>query len=455
MQCPKIFAMRRNLSVRLSAAAALLLSTVVAAEGLRLQQAVARTLANDPWLAAQVHRQEQHNAAALAAAQWPDPTLSFGLVNLAADTLDFNQEPMTQLRVGLNQRVPRGDTPALKKQRIELNRLHIDALADLRVNGLRAEVAGVWLSLWQAEQSMLLIARERPLFEQLVDVVQAGYGAAMRGTSQQDLLRAQLELTRLDDRLIQLRAERDAHWQRLQTLMRNGADDRALPTPDETAALTAGPAHLPGPDAAQLRRWQENPAAFRQRALQHPSLQALAQRVAMAEAEVALAREQRKPQWTLNAGYGYRDDAPGRIERSDFLSLGFSVDLPLWPEKRQDAGVRAALAGAEAVRSEHAAQLKAMHSEFVELTARLQRQQQRAALHRHTLLPQLQQHAEAALHAYSNESAQFAEAVRARIAEVNARIDALMIDTECLKLQVQINRLLDWPSNAEIQENTP
>ena len=54
----------------------------------------------------------------IAAGQLPDPQLTIGIANLATDTFAFNQEPMTQLKVGVSQMFPRGESRALKQQQL-------------------------------------------------------------------------------------------------------------------------------------------------------------------------------------------------------------------------------------------------------------------------------------------------------------------------------------------------
>jgi hypothetical protein len=56
--------------------------------------------------------------------------------------------------------------------------------------------------------------------------------------------------------------------------------------------------------------------------------------------------------------------------------------------------------------------------------------------------------AEASLTAYNNDDGDFAEAVRARIAELNAKIDALGIAVERLQVITHMNYLLAGKTNA-------
>ena len=64
----------------------------------------------DPQVAASQARALALSESAVADGQLPDPKLRFGVYNLPTDTFDFDQEPTTQLRLGIQQAFPRGDT---------------------------------------------------------------------------------------------------------------------------------------------------------------------------------------------------------------------------------------------------------------------------------------------------------------------------------------------------------
>ena len=76
-------------------------------------------------------------------------------------------------------------------------------------------VGSLWLDAYRVQQSITFIENNRSLFEQLADVAQASYSSALGKTRQQDIVRAQLELTRLDDRLDILAQQQNAYLGRL------------------------------------------------------------------------------------------------------------------------------------------------------------------------------------------------------------------------------------------------
>ena len=76
-------------------------------------------------------------------------------------------------------------------------------------------VSQLWLKTYLAQESIALIEKDRPLFEQLADVAEAGYSSTLGRIRQHDIIRAQLELTRLDDRLTVLRQKQETFIEKL------------------------------------------------------------------------------------------------------------------------------------------------------------------------------------------------------------------------------------------------
>ena len=153
----------------------------------------------------------------------------------------------------------------------------------------------------------------------------------------------------------------------------------------------------------------------------------------------------------MSASYGYRDDDPAGADRADFFSFGVSFDVPLFTAKRQDHGIRSAVATAESVRTERALLLRELAAGLSAQHARLQRLDQREALYASRLLSQMSEQAEASLAAYTNDDGDFAEVVRAKIAELNANIDAIGIKVERQKTIAQLNYFLASSHDLEGQ----
>jgi outer membrane protein TolC len=401
---------------------------------LELHDAVEMAQRNDPWLRGSEFRQQAVAENSVAAGELPDPVVTVGFANLPTDTFDFNQEPMTQFKVGITQEFPRGESRALQRKRLSLlGAQHPLQRADRQAR-VAVQVTGLWLECWQAQETIRLIEEHRHLFEHLVDVAESSYVNTLGRTRQQELVRAQLELTRLEDRLTVLH-------QQLET-SRAGLGEWVSRDPSPPGTGLSLPVTLPQlalTDPAVLSAAHPELAPL---LLAHPAIRSLETRVEAQEAGIALAEQKYKPKWSVNASYGYRDDDPLGTDRADFFSIGVSFDLPLFPAQRQDREVQSAIATTEAVRTEKALALRSMLAALETQRARLLRLEQRRTLYRSRLLSEIHEQAEASLTAYTNDEGDFAEVVRARIAELNARIDAVAIEVERLKTISQLNYFL-------------
>jgi hypothetical protein len=418
-----------------------------APKGLTLQAAVKAAQENDPWLVQNKHSQDAVESKSVAAGTLPDPTVSLGLANFPTDTFDINQEPMTQVKIGVTQMIPRGDSLDIKQQQLKMIGSQFPYQREERRAITAVTVGQLWLDAYKAQQSIALIEKDRPLFEQLADVAEASYSTAMGKTRQQDIVRAQLELTRLDDRLTMLQQQKEMFIEELSGWFRDYfrqeysiGETAGYTEQYESLRLTQGL-----PEVAMLKEELYTAVGkikaeelFRYFSM-HPSIQAVEQQIEASKLGIDLARENYKPMWGVSANYGYRDDGSAMGDRADFVSLGISFDLPVFTKNRQDKELQSAVSQTEAVKAGKWALVRKMIAGFEKNRTRLKRFNERQLLYREQLLPQMHEQAEASLTAYTNDDGDFAEVVRARIAELNARIAALDIEVERQKTIVQLN----------------
>ncbi|PFG54463.1 outer membrane protein TolC [Marinobacter sp. LV10R520-4] len=398
----------------------LLTSLGVSAEPtLALEDAIDIAIRGDPWSAQSIYLQRALLDESVAAGALPDPRITLGAANLPTDTFDTGQEGMTQATIGLSQRFPRGDSRSLARaKKIEL----AESQSFQRENRQELVVRSVtylWLELWKAQESIRIIDNNRGLFEQLADVAEAGYTSTLTGSRQQDIIRGSLELTRLDDRLTGLHSQLETAQEELGEWV--GADTFRLRVSERVPSnLLAKVVNTPSYTNGNA-------------AITHASIRATDQLIDAGSLDIELARQAYKPEWTVSAQYGYRDQTTGGQDRADLFSVGIGFDLPFFTGNRQDRTVSAAIARVEAAKSDRMLQVRRLTAEARAAAARINRLDDRIMLYQQTLLPQIAEQANAALSAYNNDDGDFAEAVRARIAELNAQVDFIQMTAERAK----------------------
>lgn len=430
---------------------------------LSLGEAVTAAQLNDPWLVGNRHSQDAIESMSVAAGTLPDPKVSLGLANMPIDTFDFNQEPMTQFKVGVTQMFPRGKSLEVKRKQLEAIGSEFPFQRQDRKAKVVVTVSQLWLDAYKAQESIELIENDRPLFEQLADVAEASYASAYGKTRQQDIVRAQLELTRLDDRLTVLKQKQEMFLEKLsEWLSEYFREEYSDSSPAKTTTLWSKLVlEKNRPDIRMLQgllylaKKEIDPQEMVEYLLKHPALLALGRKIEASKIGVDLAREKYKPAWGVNASYGYRDEDPNGKDRADFVSLGFSFDLPYFTNNRQDKEVQSSISQSEAVKTKKWALLRKMIAGFEKTRAKLHRLNERHLLYQDQLLPQMDEQAEASLTAYTNDDGDFAEVVRSRIAELNAQIVALGIYVERQKSIIELNYYFMENADDIIANNSP
>ncbi|TPH18513.1 TolC family protein [Litorilituus lipolyticus] len=413
------------------------------AEPLTLKKSIQLAWQNDPWLNGNKHSQKALELKSDAEGTLDDPKISMAIANLPTNGFDFQQEAMTQFKLGISQTFERGNSLSIKQKQLRFEAEQYPLMRADRKAKVAVKVGQLWLDLFRVNQSIALIEQNRSLFEQLGQVAEASYGSGVGRTRQQDIVRAQLELTRLEDKLYQLSEQqgsiqgRLAPWLFDVQLEQKSMADSAL-KPSVMISNLLPNIDLLASEPMQASR-QENHHVLVGYFAHHPAVKAMDKKVDMSEASTELAKQKYQPQWGVNASYGYRDDDPFGQSRADLFSVGVTFDLPLFTENKQDKSVMSSYSQTQAVKTEKQLLLREMLTGFFSAKERLLRLNKRLDLYKDKLLPQIHDQVQASLTAYTNEAGDFAEVVRARIAVLTAQLEQLSIDVTKQKLILEIN----------------
>lgn len=388
-------------------------ASVVHAEprpALTLDEAERLALEQEPGRAAYVARAEALEEQAVAAGQLPDPRLRVGLANFPIERGGFTTEAMTQAQIGFQQSFPPGQSRAVATRHFRSLAQEMTENADARGRDVLTSVRTAWLESYYWDRAQSIVAESRPFFADLVTVTLSLYAVGSR--DQLDVLRSELELSRLDDRLIDIDRQRARGRASLAEWLPSEADR---------------------PIAESLPNWNQVPVLedLKSRLDSHPALRAADARIAAREAGIDLARERYKSGWMLDVGYGYRDgNLPNGDPRSDFLSVAFMVDLPFFRRNRQDRALAAAFSERRAADESKEEQSRRLASQLDAEYARWQQLTRRIELYDRLILDQARDHARAALLAYQSEAGDFADVMRGYIDELNTRLDYLRLQVE-------------------------
>lgn len=283
-----------------------------------------------------------------------DPRLSYEASNLPTGAFDFTSTPLSGNQLELRQKLP---FPGLLSSRRAAAQSGAQAasldLADRELL-VASAVESAWAELAFAQRALDITERNVALLRQLAATAESRYrvGAGL----QQDVLRAQVELTAL----LQERLRRVA------AIARAGALLTALLDLSESAPL---PRTEPLAVAVPELRLEALVAAAEAR---NAGLRALDAKVAEARSRIRAAELEGYPDVDLGVGYRVRAKVAGDpVNGDDFVSAGVTVRLPVNRAKwrARVAEQRALLRQAEAdYRATHAAvraSLGRFHAELV------------------------------------------------------------------------------------------
>lgn len=432
---------------------------------LSFEKAIKSAQKNDPWLTGNIHKQRSIESMSTAVSTLPDPKVSIGLANLPTNGFDFGQEGMTQAKIGIAQMFPRGDTLDIKSQQLRIQSEAFPFQRQDREAKVAVTVGNLWLDAYRVQRSIALIEKNRSLFEQLADVAEASYSSALGKTRQQDIVRAQLELTRLEDRLDKLAQQKNRYEGMLSQWLTRLSDGKTTVNQSvEDAVLYSDfslhnivlSQQLPKIDLlnanlVQAKHWLQ-PQELVSYFSSHPSVTAVDKKVRATKTGINLAKQKYQPEWGVSASYGYRADDPMGNSRANLFSVGVTFDLPLFTENRQDKEVQSAISKTEAVKTEKILLLRQLLGSYSSAKGRLLRLKDRLELYKSKLLPQIHDQAEASLTAYTNDDGDFSEVVRSRIAVLNAEIDELTLKVEEQKILLELNYLFIGNSNSAFKQ---
>jgi len=289
-----------------------------------MSDAVAVALQDNPNLAEMQSRYRALKEIPSQRGTLPDPVLSLNAMNLPTDTFHVGQEGMTQMQIGISQALPFPGKLALREQASEFDAQAAGYSAEETRVRLISTVRSSWWQLYYLDRSLAVVDSNQSLLRNFVQVARTKYEVA--DGLQQDVLMAQLELSKLIDQKIQLQAVRRSQAIQLNLLM-GVSPDAGVRLPEKVDE------NLPTLAAEQV---------LYQRAANHrPLLQQMASHVESAQARLSLAEKEYYPDFKLGLAYGERrGDHPNGDSRPDLLSVMFSVNLPLHTDRRQSSAVK-------------------------------------------------------------------------------------------------------------------
>ncbi len=303
----------------------LVLSCIVDAKPanlLSLQAAIDRAVQDNPSLAQIQARSEALAAIPSQVGTLPDPVISFNALNLPVNSFDLAQENMTQMQGGISQDIPFPGKLSLREQAASYQaEAATYDVAEARLRLVR-DVKKAWWAHFYLDRALEIIILNQNLLRQFVEIASTKY--AVGEGLQQDVLLAQLELSKLLDTEIRLTGAINTTKAQLNALLDQPAN-HLFSLPEETKE--------------SLPVLQTQSRLFAQAKDYRAILASRRKSINAAQSRLELAKKDFFPDFKVGAFYSGRMDTPSGQERADLLSLKLSMTVPIFAASKQAKAV--------------------------------------------------------------------------------------------------------------------
>ena len=368
--------------------------------------AVDTALRDNPGLAEIMARASAMAAIPSQLGTLPDPEISFSALSLPVDSFALQQEAMTQLQFGISQTVPfpgkLGLMEAAATHEAEAAARDVDEARLRLVRDVRSE----WWTLAYLRQAQAIVNQNQDLLRDLIKVARTKYSVGQG--LQQDVLLAQLELSKLLDLDLQLQGMRTSERGRLNALLNRQA---------------SAPLHLPAKIDLSLPDLPSTAALYASAVEVRPRLAEQRSQIEAARSRLDLARKDLYPDFNLGASYGVRSgDNPNGSGRADLLSFRVGIKVPLFAGRKQSKAIDQR--NSELMQQTYALQDERVQvlSEITSALADYRRAREQVSLYDSGIIPQARQTVASMFAGYQVSKVDFLNLVRAQLTLYNYQI---------------------------------
>jgi len=365
-----------------------------------LSALVEEALAANPEIKASEARWQAFSERVRQAGTFEDPMLMLKVQNaLVRDPLNFNRDFMTAKVIGVSQMLPFFGKRALQREGAERAAEGERWSFEERKLELRRMVKEAWYQLYFVDRSLEIVEKNIGILDDLTRFTETMYGVGQG--LQQDVLKAQVERSKMEDMRISLRQKRRSLEATLNTLLYRPAGT-AVPA---IAEVDLTPVDF---DEAELERLA---------AENRPLIRSLAAQVEKARVSRKLGEKEFYPDFTVSLEYMQRDPAMGE-KGFDMYGAGVTFNLPVQRQRRH-----AMIAEAESETRMAQEELNMLRNQIrfgiADTLARLERSHKLAELYRGGIIPQAGHSLEAAMAAYRVGKADFMNVLDSQMALFN------------------------------------
>ncbi|HAS8545473.1 TolC family protein [Vibrio vulnificus] len=360
----------------------------------------------------------------VAAATLMDPKLKVGFGGLPVDSFKFDEDPMTNISVGLMQQFERGSTLDLQSKKATQQADGMALQVDTREREVANSMTQLWLELGYQQQAERVLRENQRLMRELESFISTNYSIGK--SEAQDLLNAQLQVSQLEEKL-------QANQQMQRRILSQMSEWLGSEWLYQQRDLKASN-QLNWDALERLLSASSTTQHFAQLA-QHPMVKMANANIAVSQTQVELAEQSYTPQFGVEVMYAYRQANNMKGEpASDLVSAYLTMDIPLFTGNRQDRAHAAAQYQVGAAQSQKDLLLAQMNAKVNALLVDRSNLEQRLERYQNTLLEQAKARTKAVERGYQNSTAQFNDVIA-------ATRDELAVELESQRLLTDLNQV--------------
>ena len=359
-------------------------------ETLSLDEAIEAVIKYNPGLNVFNWKVKRADERLKQAGSWMDPILRFGIINVPIESRVFDQEPMTGKQLSLMQKIPfpgklgvKADAASYELMAAKEDKLELEGM-------LVRSVSEDYFNLYFTDQSIRINKENIGLLKSFVEIAETRYSVG-RGI-QQDVLKAQVSLSKFEEKLINLDFDRKKIVARINTLMnRDPQTPLIIPgTLSKTENVLS--------ESELMELVEES----------RPLLKAIKHRIKSKKKMAKYSRKLVLPDLAVGVAYTQRDElTAGAMGGADFLSVNVGFSLPIKPGNRQSSKVEESEASVRIFEESYKNALNNVRRDIEINYSDIYKGNELIVLYTERLLPQARQSLNSALSGYQVDKVDF------------------------------------------------
>jgi outer membrane protein TolC len=360
------------------------------AQELVLDSLVAEALRANPDLAAAKLRYQAFEAKVPQAGSWPDPMFKTVFSNLPTDSWAMDRTPMSGIELMFTQKVPFPGKLGLKKNATRSMARKAEKEYESAEDFIISELKQNYYRLYLLERSIEITRNNKRLLEDFARIAQTRYSVG-KGV-QQDVLKAQVEISKMMDKLISLEEMNKTVRAKINVLL----DREPQHSLGETEELT-------------FRRLDYTEEELQNLAVgSNPALKGMGLSVEASRSAYRLSRREYWPDFTFSVSYRLRDEVEmDPVRGVNFFSASAGINVPLYFWSKQRKKIQEKELNLESARRKYESKENNLKFNVSQLFYSLSKYTQEVELYRSAILPQARQSLESARSGYQVDKVDF------------------------------------------------